>query len=159
MPFAGTLVIVGYGMWTGYTYSLDFPGAQGRYLFGSLPSLAAAVALGLAVVAGPARRLLPLLAALLALGLQAAGVRSVLARSWLPPFDGRSRAARYGEALDGIVRWAPWPPAVTVTLLVLAALAAVVALAAAAAWALARDEAAPVTAPAVPGRAPEPTTV
>ena len=157
VPFAGTLVIVGYGMWTGYTYSLDFPGAQGRYLFGSLPSLATGVALGLAVVAGPVRRLLPLLAALLALGMQAVGLRWVLLRSWLPPYDGRSRSERYGTALDGIERWAPWPPAVTLTVLVVAALAAVVVLAAAARWALVRDQAAPVTAAEVPE--PEPTAV
>lgn len=157
VPFAGTLVIVGYGMWTGYTYSLHFPGAQGRYLFGSLPSLATGVALGLAVVAGRARRVLPVLAALLALGMQAFGLRFVLVRGWLPPYDGQSRSDRYREALDGLVRWAPWPPAVTVTVLVIAGVAAVVALAAAVRWALVRDEA--VTTPAEPEPAPEPTAV
>jgi 4-amino-4-deoxy-L-arabinose transferase-like glycosyltransferase len=52
VPFVSTVGIVGYGIWGGYSYSLDFPGAQGRYLFGSLPSMAVAVALGLVVLRG-----------------------------------------------------------------------------------------------------------
>ena len=123
VPFASTLGVVGYGIWTGYTYSLDFPGAQGRYLFGNLPSLAAAVALGLVVLARRAGRVVPAVAALLALGMQAAGLYSVLLRNWLPAYDGRGRVERYGEALEGIVDYSPWPAAVTVGVLVVTGLA------------------------------------
>ena len=150
VPFAATLGIVGVGMWGGYSYSLAFPGAQGRYLFGSLPGLSAGVALGLTAVAGRARSGVPVLAALLAVGLQAAGVLSVLRRSWLPPYDGRSRADRYGEALDGIARYAAWPPAVTVTVLVATALAGALVVALVARQALVREGSASTVAPEAP---------
>ena len=147
VPLAGTLGIVCYGMWTGFSYSLDFPGAQGRYLFGSVTGLAAAGALGLSVVAGPARRLLPVLAALLALVLQAAGLVAVLRHAWLPRYDGRPREDRYREAVEGIVRWSPWPPEVTGTVFVLTAVMGVVVLVLAVRWAVAHERAAPVPQP------------
>lgn len=128
VPFASTLGVVGYGIWTGYAYSLDFPGAQGRYLFGSLPSLSAVVALGLLVLARRAWRAVPLAAAGLALAMQAAGLYSVLSRSWLPAYDGRGRVERYREALDGIVTYAPWPPAVTLAALAAPAVAGLAVL-------------------------------
>jgi 4-amino-4-deoxy-L-arabinose transferase-like glycosyltransferase len=147
VPFASTVGIIGYGIWTGYTYSLDFPGAQGRYLFGNLPSLAAAVALGLLVLARRARAVVPVGAALLALGMQAAGLYSVLSRSWLPAYDGRGRVERYREALDGIVGYAPWPTAATLAAFVLTALAAAVVLVLAVRLAVVREpEPEPATA-------------
>ena len=128
VPFASTLGVIGYGIWTGYTYSLDFPGAQGRYLFGNLPSLAAAVALGLVVLARRAGRAVPVVAALLALGMQAFGLYSVLSRTWLPVYDGRGRVERYRDALDGIVEYSPWPAAVPLGAFVLTGLAAAAVL-------------------------------
>ena len=141
VPFASTLGIIGYGIWTGYTYSLDFPGAQGRYLFGNLPGLAAAVALGLVVLARRARGAVPVGAALLALGMQAAGLRSVLSRNWLPAYDGRGRVERYRDALDGVVDYSPWPALVTLTAFVLTGLAAVAVLALAVRLAVVREPA------------------
>jgi hypothetical protein len=64
----------------------------------------------------------------------------VLRRSWLPLYDGRPRLERYREALTGIVDWAPWPSAVTVTVLVATAVAAASVLAIAARLALAGDD-------------------
>ena len=131
VPFASTLGVVAFGVWSGYSYSLNFPGAQGRYLFGSLPSLAAAIALGLVVLAGPAgrvRRALPVGAVLLALGMQAAGLHSVLARSWLPAHDAGSRAERSRAALEAIVGYSPWPTLVTLAAFALAGLAAAAVL-------------------------------
>jgi hypothetical protein len=140
VPFVSTVGIVGYGIWGGYSYSLDFPGAQGRYLFGSLPSMAVAVALGLVVLPRAARRAGPAAAAVLALGMQAAGLYSVLARSWLPVYDGRGRLARYRDALDGVVDHSPWPDAVPPAVFVLTGLAAVAVLVVAVRLALVRDE-------------------
>ena len=128
VPFVSTLGIIGYGIWGGYSYSLDFPGAQGRYLFGSVPSLAAAVGLGLVVLARRGRRALPVAAALLALGMQAAGLYSVVSRSWLPVYDGRGRVERYREALDGVLDYSPWPDAVPLAAFALTGLAAVAVL-------------------------------
>ena len=128
VPFASTLGVIGYGIWTGYTYSLDFPGAQGRYLFGNLPSLSAGVALGLVVLARRARAVVPVAAVLLALGMQAVGLYSVLARNWLPVYDGRGRVARYGEALQGVLDYAPWPSAVPLAVFALTGLAGVAVL-------------------------------
>jgi hypothetical protein len=128
VPFACTLGVIVYGIWTGFTYSPDFPGAQGRYLFGNLPSLAAAVALGLVALTRRASRAVPVGAALLAVGMQVAGLYSVLSRSWLPVYDGRGRAARYGDALDGILDYAPWPSAVPLTAFALTGLAVVAVL-------------------------------
>jgi 4-amino-4-deoxy-L-arabinose transferase-like glycosyltransferase len=128
VPFASTLGVITYGIWTGYSYSLDFPGAQGRYLFGNLPSLSAAVALGLVVLARRGARFVPLAAALLALGMQAAGLRSVLARGWLPAYDGRGRVARYRDALDGVLDYSAWPPAVPLAAFALTGLTALAVL-------------------------------
>ena len=139
VPFASTVAILGYGIWTGYSYSLDFPGAQGRYLFGSVPSLSVAVALGLVVLARRASRAVPVAAVLLALGMQAAGLYSVVSRNWLPAYDGRGRVARYREALDGVVDYAPWPSPVTLAVLALTALAAVAVLVLALRLAVVRD--------------------
>ena len=139
VPFASTLGVILFGIWGGYTYSLDFPGAQGRYLFGNLPSLAAATAFGLVVLAGRARAVVPVAAALLALGMQAAGLRSVLARNWLPPFDGRGRVERYRDALDGVLDYSAWPSAVPLTVFVLTALAGVAVLALAVRLAVVRE--------------------
>lgn len=113
LPFAGTVAIVLVAIWGGYSYSLRFPGAQGRYLFGALPSLAAAVALGLGVLAGPLRRLLPALVVLFAAAMQAFGLYRVMASSWMPPLGGRSDLDRLREALSALVDWSPWPPVVT----------------------------------------------
>ena len=127
LPFLLTTAIVVYGIWTGYSYSLNFPGAQGRYLFGPLSAMAAAVALGLAVVARRGRRLLPGAAALLAVVLQTVGLRYVLRRSWWPLDDTpRPQAAR--EVLGAVVNWSPWPTAVTLAVLVGTVLAAVLVL-------------------------------
>jgi hypothetical protein len=128
VPFVSTLGVVGYGIWTGYSYSLDFPGAQGRYLFGNLPSLAAAVALGLVVLARRAARAVPVAVALLALGMQAAGLYVVVSRNWLPAYDGRGRVERYREALEGITDYSPWPAAVPLTAFVVTAAAALAVL-------------------------------
>ena len=128
VPFASTLGVVLYGIWTGYTYSPDFPGAQGRYLFGNLPSLAAGVALGLVVLARRGARVVPVLTAVLALGMQAAGLYSVLTRTWLPAYDGRGRVERYGAALEGIVDYSAWPAAAPVGVFVLTGLAAAAVL-------------------------------
>lgn len=147
VPFASTIGIVGYGIWSGYSYSLDFPGAQGRYLFGNLPSLSVAVALGLLALPRAARRAAPVAAGLLALGMQAAGLRTVLALNWLPAYDGRGRAARYREALDGVLDYAPWPGAVVLAVLALTGLAGVAVLVAAVRLTLARD---PAPAAALP---------
>ena len=129
VPFAGTVGIVLYGIWSYYSFTPHFPGAQGRYLFGALPSMAAAVALGLTVLLRRADRVLPLLAALLAFGMQAWGLLYVLRRSWLPPYEGRSRLDRFRDALEGVAEWAPWPEPVTVAVFVLPALAGAVLLA------------------------------
>ena len=129
VPFASTLGVIGYGIWTGYSYSLDFPGAQGRYLFGNLPSIAAAAALGLVLLARRASRVVPVAVALLALGMQAAGLYSVLSRSWLPAYDGSGRVERYREALEGITDYSPWPAAVPLAAFVLTGAAALVVLA------------------------------
>ena len=129
VPFAGTVGIVLYGIWSWYVDTPHFPGAQGRYLFGALPSLAAAVALGLTLLLRRAARVLPLLAALLAFGMQAWGLVYVLRRSWLPPYEqGRSRVDRYGEAVEGIAAWAPWPEPVTAAVFGLTAVAGAVLL-------------------------------
>ncbi len=139
VPFVSTLGIIGYGIWTGYSYSLDFPGAQGRYLFGSVPSLSATVALGLVVLARRAGRAVPVAAVLLALGMQSAGLYSVVSRNWLPAYDGRGRVERYREALDGIVDYSPWPSPVTLAVLVLTGLTAVAVLVLAVRLAVVRD--------------------
>lgn len=139
VPFASTLGVVGYGIWTGYSYSLDFPGAQGRYLFGNLPSMAVAVALGLVVLTRRAARAVPLAVALLALGLQAAGLYTVVARNWLPVYDGRGRVARYRDALEGIADYSPWPGAVPLTAFVVTGLAGLVVLVLAGRLALVRE--------------------
>jgi hypothetical protein len=128
VPFASTLGVICYGIWTGYTYSLDFPGAQGRYLFGNLPSLSAGIALGLVVLAGRARAVVPVAAALLALGMQAAGLYSVVARNWLPAYDGRGRVARYRDALEGVLDYSAWPSVVPLTAFAVTGLAAVAVL-------------------------------
>ena len=114
LPFIGTVAIVLVAVWGGYSYSLRFPGAQGRYLFGSLPGLAAGVALGLgALVALRLRRLLPLAVLLLAAVLQGVGLWKVMAAAWMPPVGDRSRLDRFGTAVDALVLWSPWPPLVT----------------------------------------------
>ena len=141
VPFASTLGVIGYGIWTGYSYSLDFPGAQGRYLFGNLPSLAAAVALGLVVLARRVRGAVPVGAALLALGMQAAGLYSVLSRNWLPAYDGRGRVERYRDALEGVVDYSPWPTLVTLGAFALTGLAAAAVLALAVRLAVVREPA------------------
>ena len=158
VPFASTLGVLGYGIWTGYTYSLDFPGAQGRYLFGNLPSMAAAVALGLVVLPRTARRVVPVGAVLLALGMQVAGLSTVVARSWAPVYDGRGRVARYRDALEGIVGYSPWPTLVTLAAFAVTGLAAAVVLVLAVRLALARGAAAPATdvTPEAPSRGPAP---
>jgi small subunit ribosomal protein S36 len=163
VPFASTLGVIAYGIWTGYTYSLDFPGAQGRYLFGNLPSLAAAVALGLVVLARRARRAVPVVAVAvaLALGMQAAGLYSVLVRSWLPAYDGRSRGERYREALEGIVGYSPWPEVVPLAAFALTGLAALAVLVVSLRLALVREQAPaapePAVMPGAPSRGPAPT--
>ena len=131
-PFLGVLALVVYGIWQGYTSTLSYPGAQGRYLFGSLTGLSAGVALGLGSLAGRLRRALPVAAVVLALGMQAPAVLYVLRRYWLPPYEGQERAVRYEQALRGILEWAPWPPAVTLGMFATTATAAGVALLAAA---------------------------
>ena len=160
VPFAATVGVVGYGIWTAYTYSLNYPGAQGRYLFGNLPSLAAGVALGLVVLPRAARRLVPVGAVLLALGMQAAGLYSVLARSWLGPYDGRGRVARYRDALEAIVGYSPWPTLVTLAAFAATALAAVAVLVPAVrlAFSPVAEPAAPATGvtPEEPSRGPAP---
>ena len=160
VPFASTLGVIGYGIWTGYTYSLDFPGAQGRYLFGNLPSLAAGVALGLVVLPRAARRAVPVGAVLLALGMQAVGAYTVLARTWAPAYDGRGRLDRYRDALEGIVDYSPWPTLVTLAAFAFTGLAAAGVLVLAVRLALARDDEpappTPAVMPEAPSRGPAP---
>ena len=160
VPFACTLGVIGYGIWTGYTYSLDFPGAQGRYLFGNLPSLAAGVALGLVVLPRAARRAVPVGAVLLALGMQAVGAYTVLARTWAPAYDGRGRLDRYRDALEGIVGYSPWPTLVTLAAFAFTGLAAAGVLVLAVRLALARDDEpappTPAVMPEAPSRGPAP---
>lgn len=128
LPLAATLGLIAVGAYSSYQYSLAFPGTQGRYLFGSLPGLSAVVALGLAAAFGRRRQLLPALVVLFALVMQAVGISAVLDRQWLPRGEGRSWTERYDVAVDGIVRWAPWPAPFTQLLMLSALTGAVVVL-------------------------------
>jgi hypothetical protein len=122
--------------------------------------MAAAVALGLVVLPRAARRAVPVGAVLLALGMQAAGLYSVLARSWAPAYDGRGRVERYRDALEGIVGYSPWPTLVTLAAFAVTGLAAVAVLVLAVRLAVTRDDgaAAPVAdvTPEAPSRGPAP---
>ena len=63
----------------------------------------------------------------------------MLARNWLPPYDGRGRVARYRDALDGVVDYSAWPSAVPLGVFVLTGLAAVAVLALAVRLAVVRE--------------------
>lgn len=128
LPFLGTLAVVVIGMYGGYKYSGSYPGAQGRYLFGSLAGLAAVVAIGLCVAAGRARRLLLPAVVLVAGVMQLVGVRSVLRSSWFGATRGRGYGDRLSDALDGIERWSPFPSAVVLAVLALTVLAGLLLL-------------------------------
>lgn len=131
LPFFGTLVVVVLGAYGGYKYSGSYPGAQGRYLFGSMAGLAAVAAFGLCIAAGRARRLL-LPAAVLVVGImQVIGLRAVLRLSWLNGSGARSSGQGLREAFNGIVRYSPFDSAVVPAVLGLTVLAGLLLLVAA----------------------------
>ena len=111
-----------------------FPGLQGRYWFGALAATAVVVALGLANMARPLIRWLPLLVLAGAGAMQLVAVRTILLHYWAP--DGTPLLTR----LDTAATWSPFPGPV---LAFGAVVAGVVALAAAVQVTLMRSPARP----------------
>lgn len=86
-----------------YQTSGHLPGLQGRYWFGALAAISVVVALGLANLARPLVRYLPLLFLAGAGAMQAVGALTVLRHFWAP--DGTPLLTR----LDTAVTWSPIP--------------------------------------------------
>jgi small subunit ribosomal protein S36 len=95
-------------------------GIQGRYTYPALPPLVAVVAVGYGGLLGRFRRLLPLLACVLALGVQLFALRAILRSFWLPSPSG-DRLTDLRVAFGALLAWSPWPPAATLAPFVLAA--------------------------------------
>lgn len=136
-PVATTLAMVLYAAWDGYAQSGVPSGLHGRYLFVGLVGAAPLAATGLAAVA----RRTPLLlagAAIVAAGLQVAGLLTVVTGYWDGPGLARLRS---------LVTFAPWSGR---TIVVVAAVGAVVAVAAVVAVVAEarRDQASPTILPA-----------
>src|SRR6266536_786776 len=124
--------LIFYGSGRQYVYNLRLPGIQGRYVYPALTGLAVLFALGLTRLAGRLARTLPLL--LLAAGLltQAWAWRLLLAEWWAPRHTLGDRTAMLHGAIDGLLRWSPWPTAATLTPFIAVALLSLAALAVAA---------------------------
>lgn len=103
---------------------------QGRYLYPALLPLFAVVAVGYGGLLGRYRRLLPLGALLLGIGVELLAVRAVMRSFWVPAPSG-DRLADVRAALDALVAWSPWPAGPTLVPMALAAALGLVTLVAA----------------------------
>jgi small subunit ribosomal protein S36 len=135
------LVFFALGLWDWRYYARTGlrAGIQGRYTYPALAPLAAVVAVGYGGLFGRFRRLLPLLACLLGLGVQLLALRAVV-RSFWTPSPGGDRLTDVREASAALLAWSPWPAGATLAPFVLAALLGLAALLAAAVVATRRRE-------------------
>jgi 4-amino-4-deoxy-L-arabinose transferase-like glycosyltransferase len=129
--FAFTALIF-YGAGRQYVYNLRLPGIQGRYVYPALTAMVVLFAIGVVRLAGRLARALPLV--LLAAGLvtQAWAWRLLITAWWVPrsSLGDRTRMAR--GALGAILRWSPWPTALTLAAFIAVMVLSLAALAAAA---------------------------
>jgi small subunit ribosomal protein S36 len=104
---AGPLVLLVGGQFANafraYQTSGHFPGLQGRYWFGALAATAVVVALGLANLAGPVLRRLPLLMLAFAGAMQLVGIRTIVYHYW------GAASTPFSERLDAITAWSTFP--------------------------------------------------
>ncbi|MGI8575291.1 MAG: DUF2142 domain-containing protein [Egibacteraceae bacterium] len=111
--FLGTLLPV--RSWLTYaTQSTKIRGMQGRYLFLGLPGLATVAATGMQRLlprSGRGRRWLPLIVLSGGIALHAVSLHQVLFTYWGTQSDNSA-----AKAFEALLRWAPWPPALVLTL-------------------------------------------
>ncbi len=126
--FTGLIFVAG---GRAYVYNLRLPGIQGRYVYPGLTALAVLFGIGIVRLAGRIGRAVPLL--LLAAGVltQAWAWRLLVSQWWVPTHTVGDWGAMFRGALDGILRWSPWPTVPTVAPFVAVALLALTALGAA----------------------------
>lgn len=105
-------------------------GIQGRYLYSSIVALVAICAACIETLLTRAplwiERVLPLVACLLALSIEATGIWVVLTKLWMPKHDSLTDDA--SKLLHAIGRQSPWPGSVTAAFIAFMVLAALVAL-------------------------------
>ena len=106
-PVPLMLVIVVTGSLHWWRFNGGLPGVQGRYLYPGLLGTVAVVCVGAESLLRSRRNLAPLLGFAVAAVLQVWALGIVFLQYWVP---GRDVAG----GLHVVLRWSPWPPAVTV---------------------------------------------
>ncbi len=114
-PTALSLVILAretYLVWA--QHAGRFAGVQGRYMYPFFVPVAGLAVTGLAwVLRRRLARVLPLAVLVAALATQVVAWRTLLLAWWVPVGAAGDRAAMFSGAWAGLVRWSPWPEAVT----------------------------------------------
>ncbi len=96
-----------------FLYNGVLPGAQGRYLYPSATAVAVLLGVGYTRLIG--RKLsawLPLVVIIGAIGTQILAWRQ-LVKVWWVPTNVHGKSEEFKQAFRGILRWSPWPHAVT----------------------------------------------
>lgn len=113
LPAIGLLLVVAFGSYRFYQWTLLISAAQGRYLYSGLVGLSMVTALGWSGLLPRARRWLPLGLLVVAGTAHFMAAKIVVATFWLPPWSGGTRVGDYDVALAAIARWSPWSAVVT----------------------------------------------
>jgi 4-amino-4-deoxy-L-arabinose transferase-like glycosyltransferase len=127
LPALALTGLIFYHAGQSYVYNGRLPGIQGRYVYPGLTALAVLFAIGVVRLAGRYARAVPLLVLGAGLLTQAQAWRLLISQWWVPRHTVGDRAGMVRGALDGILRWSPWPtiptlaPFVAVGLLTLVA--------------------------------------
>lgn len=134
LPIVLILVPLLVHAWADYQRTGQTIGIQGRYLYSSIVALVAICAACIETLLTHApmwvERVLPLVACLLALSIEATGIWVVLTKLWMPKHDSLTDDAH--KLLHAIGRQSPWPGSVTAAFITFAAAAALAALVASA---------------------------
>ncbi len=115
LSFAFLLAAAAQLAWDGYVSSGTTPGMQGRYLFPSVPVLAALAALGLQRLLAARDRVAPIVV------WGAATAMQLVALAVLVPWYWGERGASPTDRLQALGAWSPWPGLVTAMMLLAAA--------------------------------------
>ncbi|HEX5493563.1 MAG TPA: hypothetical protein VFX70_03185 [Mycobacteriales bacterium] len=121
------LGIVFTGSLSAFLFNQWYAGVQGRYLYPSLVGLAVLSAWGWCRLTGRGARLLPPLVVLAGLATQA-GAWALITIAWWAPRTDVHGVTRLRRALDGVLRWSPWPTAATLVPFALVVLMSLVVL-------------------------------
>ena len=127
LPFFLITAVVAYGAYSEFNRTGISGGIQGRYAYPAVPALCVLVATGYGRIAGRAVRVLPAVALLGALLVQAFALRAILAGYWTPRTPA-GRIDRYRTALENVAAWSPWTSGVTYTVFVATAVLLVLAV-------------------------------